>query len=181
VTGDRIDLDRDGVPWPEAPMSEPASANGNVRRLPRRSERSDSEAPAGPLGRGLVIEDLAEVIARVDAAGPPAWLVEGLWPADAYGVLAAEDKAGKTWAALDLALSVAAGHPWFGHYPCPTPGRVLVFLGEGGERSIVRRLRAIAAHKQVDLDQVGWWCWTRCTWPPPARPRAATCTRWARS
>jgi len=106
------------------------------------------------LERGLVIEDLGDVAARVDAAGPPAWLIEGLWPADAYGVLAAEDKAGKTWAALDLAVSVAAGHPWFGHHPCPTPGRVLVFLGEGGERSIVRRLRGIAAHKRVDLEQV---------------------------
>jgi hypothetical protein len=154
VTGDRIDLDRDGVPWPEAPISEPAGGNGNgsnVRRLPRRP---DPEAPAGTLARGLVIEDLAEVIARVDAAGPPAWLIEGLWPADAYGVLAAEDKAGKTWAALDLAISVAAGHPWFGRFACPTPGRVLVFLGEGGERSIVRRLRAIATHKSVDLDQL---------------------------
>jgi hypothetical protein len=154
VTSDRTDLDPDGVPWPEAPMSEPASANGNVRRLPRRPERSDPDASAGTLGRGLVIEDLAEVIARVDAAGPPAWLIQGLWPADAYGVLAAEDKAGKTWAALDLAVSVAAGQPWFGRFACPTPGRVLVFLGEGGERSIVRRLRAIAAHKQVDLDQL---------------------------
>ena len=152
MTGDRIDLDRDGVPWPEAPISEPAGGNGsNVRRLPRRP---DPETPAGTLGRGLVIEDLAEVIARVDAAGPPAWLIEGLWPADAYGVLAAEDKAGKTWAALDLGVSVAAGHPWFGRFACPTPGRVLVFLGEGGERSIVRRLRAIATHKAVDLDQL---------------------------
>ena len=159
MSGDRSDLDRDGVPWPEAPMSEPAGSNGNggngnssnVRRLPRRP---DPQASAGPLGRGLVIEDLAEVIARVDAAGPPAWLIEGLWPADAYGVLAAEDKAGKTWAALDLAISVAAGHPWFGRFACPTPGRVLVFLGEGGERSIVRRLRAISAHKAVDLDQL---------------------------
>jgi len=154
VTSDRIDLDRDGVPWPEAPMSEAPGGNGDgskVRRLPRRP---DPQPPAGTLGRGLVIEDLAEVIARVDAAGPPAWLVEGLWPADAYGVLAAEDKAGKTWAALDLAVSVAAGHPWFGRFACPTPGRVLVFLGEGGERSIVRRLRAIAAHKSVDLDQL---------------------------
>jgi len=131
-------------------MSEPAGSNGNnVHRLPRRTDPE-----AGTLGRGLVIEDLAEVIARVDAAGPPAWLIEGLWPADAYGVLAAEDKAGKTWAALDLAVSVAAGHPWFGRFACPTPGRVLVFLGEGGERSIVRRLRAIAAHKAVDLDQL---------------------------
>ncbi len=152
MTGDRIDLDRDGVPWPEAPMSEPAGRNGNSRNVHRLPRRPDPEA--GTMARGLVIEDLAEVIARVDAAGPPAWLIEGLWPADAYGVLAAEDKAGKTWAALDLAVSVAAGHPWFGRFACPTPGRVLVFLGEGGERSIVRRLRAIATHKAVDLDQL---------------------------
>ncbi len=128
-------------------------AGGNVRQLPRRSPgpaEVEREAPA----RGLVIEDLAEVIARVDAAGPPAWLIEGLWPADAYGVLAAEDKAGKTWAALDLAVSVAAGHPWFGHYRCPISGPVLLFLGEGGERSILRRLRAIAIHKGVDLAEL---------------------------
>jgi AAA domain len=144
--------DPDGVPWPEAPMDQPAPA-GNVRQLPRRGAEAKRAPAAGASERGLVIEDLAEVAARVDAAGPPAWLIEGLWPADAYGVLAAEDKAGKTWAALDLAISVAAGHPWFGHYRCPTAGRVLVFLGEGGERSIVRRLRAIAAHKAVDLAQ----------------------------
>src|SRR6266487_1730786 len=156
VTSERVgpDVDRDGVPWPDAPMDQPA-AGGNVRHLPRRPGPQGEPAAAGGVGeRGLVIEDLADVAARVDAAGPPAWLIEGLWPADAYGVLAAEDKAGKTWAALDLAISVAAGHPWFGRFACPIPGRVLVFLGEGGERSIVRRLRAISAHKAVDLDQL---------------------------
>jgi RecA-family ATPase len=85
----------------------------------------------------------------VDHTGPPGWLVEGLWPADAYGVLAAEDKAGKTWAILDLAVSVAAGQPWLGTFPCPRPGRVLLFLGEGGQRAMVRRLRAICAHKHL--------------------------------
>ena len=136
--------------------------NGDVGQLPRHNPGPGGTAPeaeatgAAPTGpaRGLVIEDLAAVIARVDAAGPPTWLVEGLWPADAYGVLAAEDKAGKTWAALDLAVSVAAGAPWFGRFGCPNPGRVLVFLGEGGERALLRRLRAIAAHKHVDLDQL---------------------------
>ena len=108
--------------------------------------------PGGPRGpRELVIQDLVEVLARVDAAGPPAWLIQGIWPRDAYGVFAAEDKAGKTWAMLDLACSVAAGAPWLGHFGCPPSGRVLVFLGEGGERAMVRRLRAICTHKQVDL------------------------------
>lgn len=94
----------------------------------------------------LDISDAVEVFRRVDAAGPPTWLVRGLWPADAYGVLGAEDKAGKTWTVLDLAVSVATGTPWLGHFEC-SPGPVLAFLGEGGERNVVRRLRAILASR----------------------------------
>jgi hypothetical protein len=117
--------------------------------------------PTGPTGlgarpgsRGLLIEDLVEVLARVQATGPPTWLIEGVWPRDAYGVFAAEDKAAKTWAILDLAVSVAAGDPWLGHFGCPPSGPVLVFLGEGGERAMVRRLQAICAHKHLDLKEL---------------------------
>jgi hypothetical protein len=101
-----------------------------------------------------VVSSFGEVAARVAGAGEPRWLVEGLWPADAYGVLAAQEKAGKTWAALDLAVSVACGLPWLDHFACPTPGPVLLFLGEGGERAMVRRIEAIATHKGADLAQL---------------------------
>ena len=141
-------VDADGVPWPDEPPPEPMA-----EVFPLHPPATAAPAGAGR-GRGLVIEDLAEVLARVDAAGPPAWLVEGIWPRDAYGVFAAEDKAGKTWAILDLAVAVAAGAPWLGHFPCPPSGRVLVFLGEGGERAMVRRLRAVAAHHGVDLAEL---------------------------
>ena len=144
--------DGDGVPWPDAPPPEDPGELAEV--FPLHPPATLAAPPAG-VGRGLVIEDLADVLARVDAAGPPAWLVEGIWPRDAYGVFAAEDKAGKTWAILDLAVSVAAGVPWLGHFGCPPSGRVLVFLGEGGERAMVRRLRAVAAHHGVDLDELG--------------------------
>jgi AAA domain len=168
---DQPDLDRDGVPWPSDPPP-PDEASAPPGDPPAEHDAPPAGEPAGlatvyPLhpptgatglgqaaGRGLVVENLADVLARVDAAGPPAWLVEGLWPRDAYGVFAAEDKAGKTWATLDLALSVAAGVPWLGRFACPPSGRVLVFLGEGGERATVRRLRAIAAHKGVDLAEL---------------------------
>jgi len=95
-----------------------------------------------------------EVAARVAAAGEPRWLIQGLWPADAYGVLAAQEKAGKTWAALDLAVSVACGRPWLDHFPCPSPGTVLVFLGEGEERATVRRIQAIATSRGLDPGQL---------------------------
>jgi hypothetical protein len=100
------------------------------------------------------VSSFGEVAARVAAAGEPRWLIQGLWSADAYGVLAAQEKAGKTWAALDLAVSVACGRPWLDHFACPSPGPVLVFLGEGGERATVRRIEAIATSKGVDPNQL---------------------------
>jgi hypothetical protein len=150
----RPGVDGEGVPWPDTPPPEDPGELAAVFPLHPPTGPTGLGPPAEPGGRGLVIEDLAAVLARVDAAGPPTWLVEGLWPRDAYGVFAAEDKAGKTWAILDLAVSVAAGMPWLGHFACPPAGRVLVFLGEGGERAMVRRLRAIAAYKQVDLGEL---------------------------
>jgi hypothetical protein len=150
VSGDH--LDRDGVPWPQDPPPPDPGELAAVFPLHPPTASSGLDAQAGR--RGLLVEDLAAVLARVQAAGPPTWLIEGVWPRDAYGVFAAEDKAGKTWAILDLAVSVAAGAPWLGHFGCPPSGPVLVFLGEGGERAMVRRLRAICADKHLDLDEL---------------------------
>jgi AAA domain len=144
----RPELDRDGVPLPTEPPGELAEV------FPLHPPTATAGLTTQPGQRGLLVEDLAAVLARVQAAGPPTWLIEGVWPRDAYGVFAAEDKAGKTWAILDLAVSVAAGTPWLGHFPCPPSGPALVFLGEGGERAMVRRLRAICAHKHLDLEQL---------------------------
>jgi hypothetical protein len=145
----RPDLDRDGVPLPTEPPDELAEV------YPLHPPTGDHGLGPPPPGQGgLLVEDLGAVLDRVDHAGPPGWLVQGLWPADAYGVLAAEDKAGKTWAILDLAVSVAAGRPWLGAFPCPQAGRVLVFLGEGDQRAMVRRLRAICAHKGLAVEEL---------------------------
>jgi hypothetical protein len=147
VTGDH--LDRDGIPLPAGPLEGPAG--GEVVDL--RPTASRARRPSAPAAE-LAISSYGEVAARVAAAGEPRWLIQGLWPADAYGVLAAQEKAGKTWAALDLTVSVACGRPWLDHFACPSPGPVLVFLGEGGERATVRRIQAIAASKGVDPGQL---------------------------
>src|SRR4029453_4042001 len=132
-----------------APVRKPAGGGGvSLRPRPGRVRR-----PVLPAAE-LAVSSFGEVAARVAAAGEPRWLIQGLWPADAYGVLAAQEKAGKTWAALDLAVSVATGQPWLDHFACPSPGPVLVFLGEGGERATVRRIEAIATAKGVDPDQL---------------------------
>jgi hypothetical protein len=106
----------------------------------------------------LPVRRFAEVAAEVDARGPRKWLIRGIWPAGDYGVHGAEPKAGKTWNALDLSVSVASGTPWLGAVPVDTTGPVLVFAGEGGDGNIVRRLRAIAhlgLHPRPAPDQRG--------------------------
>jgi hypothetical protein len=147
VSGDH--RDRDGIPLPTGPLEE--ASGGEVVDL--RPTAGRARRPTLPAAE-LAISPYGEVAARVQAAGEPRWLIQSLWPADAYGVLAAQEKAGKTWAALDLAVSVACGRPWLGHFACPTPGPVLVFLGEGGERATVRRIEAIATTKGIDPDQL---------------------------
>ena len=111
------------------------------------------DADGNPKPRAaLEFYSLGAVAAEVDAAGDPEWLFTSLWPADAYGVLAAEDKAGKSWAVSDAAISVASGTHWMGKYECPTPGAVLLFFGEGGKRNLVRRMRAVGKARGLNAD-----------------------------
>jgi hypothetical protein len=145
MTGDHHDH---GIPLPSGPLEPPGGEVVDLHPAAGRARR-----PPAPTSE-LAISSYGEVAARVAAAGEPRWLIQGLWPADAYGVLAAQEKAGKTWAALDLAVSVACGRPWLDHFACPNPGPVLLFLGEGGERATVRRIQAIAASKGLDPDQL---------------------------
>lgn len=121
-----------------------ALRSGDTSAAIRVLERAVTSTASGPAGEALPIEGILNIARRVDALPPPAFLAKPVWPSDAYGIVGAESKAGKTWAALDLALAVASRGAWLGQFPCEVDGSVLMFLGEGGERKTIRRLRAIA-------------------------------------
>lgn len=95
-----------------------------------------------------------ELAARVAARGPRRWLLRGIWPGGDYGVHAAEQKAQKTWNGTDAAVSVASGTKWLEYVPVDDPGPVLMFIGEGGEANILRRLRAIAEARGLILEDL---------------------------
>lgn len=97
----------------------------------------------------LPVWHIEDVMRRVEEAEPVGFLFRPVWPADAYGVVAAQHKAGKTWIGLDAAVSVASGTPWLGVYEVERPGPVVVFLGEGGERKMARRLQAVAEARGI--------------------------------
>lgn len=126
-----------------------ADEGGDGTRRP-----SDDEAEAVHAPPALLFEDVAAVARRVDSAPPPRFLARPVWVEDAYGVIGAEDKAGKSWAGLDLAVAVASGGRWLDLYRCETPGPVLLFLGEGSDRKTVRRLRAVCEFHGVALDDL---------------------------
>lgn len=110
--------------------------------------------PAGPPAQGqpgasanlefLTVRQLRE---RVQAQGPRKWLIRRVIVQGDYGVHGAEPKAGKTMNTADLAVAVASGTPWLGSLPVDNPGPVLMFVGEGGQGNILRRLDAAAVER----------------------------------
>ena len=67
--------------------------------------------------------------ADLDNLPEPSWLIEGILPANALGVLYGAPGVGKTFLALSMALSIAAGHPWCGKLT--KSGSVLYVAAEG--------------------------------------------------
>jgi len=102
----------------------------------------------------LVFLTAAQLAAKVDARPPIGYLARDVFPADAHAVLTAAHKVGKTWFEEDLAVATAAGRAWLGAYQVDRPGRVLVFLGEGGERKMLRRLRAVCEFHGVRFEDL---------------------------
>jgi hypothetical protein len=111
----------------------------------------DAEDRPRPALEFLTIRELA---ARVAARGPRRYLLKGMWPEGDYGVHAAEMKAQKTWTTTDVMVSTASATPFLGCVPVESPGPVLMFVGEGGEANILRRARAIAAARGVELEDL---------------------------
>lgn len=79
------------------------------------------------------------------------WLIEGLWADRGVGILGGEPKLGKSWLALDAAISVAAGTPCLRRFAVPRPGPVLLYAAEDALHVVRQRLDAIAAVVGVAL------------------------------
>jgi hypothetical protein len=79
------------------------------------------------------------------------WLIEGLWADRGVGILGGQPKLGKSWIALDAAVSVASGAPCLRRFRVPRPGPVLLYAAEDALHVVRERLEAITAAAGVDL------------------------------
>lgn len=82
----------------------------------------------------------------------PEWMIEGLWGAEAVGVIGGEPKQGKTFLALDMAIAVASGAPCLRYFPTRRTGPVLLYAAEDSHRVLCQRLQGIAAAAGVDFE-----------------------------
>lgn len=78
---------------------------------------------------------------------PPRWQIDQILPAGSFAVLYSEPESYKTFAALDMALSIATGLPWNGHNT--EQGHALYISAEGGG-GIAKRAHAWCLQRGVD-------------------------------
>lgn len=100
---------------------------------------------AGPSLDILSYEELGEHVAAQE------WLVEDVALAGQPLFIAGPKKALKTGLALDLAVAIASGTKFLGHFPAPKPRKVLFFSGESGKDDVHSRITAIAKARGLTL------------------------------
>jgi hypothetical protein len=100
----------------------------------------------------------------------PVWLVDGVLTEGACGFIAGEPKTWKSWLGYDLALSVATGADFLGHFPVRQAGPVLYIQEEDPPPVLKTRGAKIWSNKVIDkfeLDnELGIF------WLPPAQEQA---------
>jgi hypothetical protein len=82
------------------------------------------------------------------------WLIEGLWSAEAVGIVGGEPKCCKSFLALDIAVAVASGAPCLRRFPTSQRGRVLLFAAEDSPAVVRQRLTGIAAAAGLALESL---------------------------
>jgi len=84
----------------------------------------------------------------------PSWLIDQLWTHQAVGVIGGSPKSGKTWLALEMAVSVASGNPCLGRFEVLSPGRVLIYAAEDSAVAVRSRIESLARLHQVDFNRL---------------------------
>ncbi len=115
------------------------------RALQLLQERSTGGSP-GPLPWRSLKE-----IESTDYGATP-WLVRGMLGHNSLFCIAGDPKASKTWALIELAISVASRTPFLGEFQVERQGAVALFLNEDVEDSVKTRARSLWAGRRASSD-----------------------------
>jgi hypothetical protein len=82
------------------------------------------------------------------------WLIAHLWSHQAVGIIGGSPKSGKTWLALEIAVSVASGSPCLGTFAVSSPGPVLLYAAEDSASALRDRVETLAQVHGVDFQEL---------------------------
>jgi hypothetical protein len=126
-----------GLPAKGGDVTDWVEAGGTIERLWELVAGLGEQEHSGPVFRmeatALLSRDFK----------PLRWFAAGLLH-EGMVLFGGKSKRGKSFVALNAAVSIATGHPVFGQYEVPEPTKVLYCALEDGPRRLQRRLRLIA-------------------------------------
>jgi hypothetical protein len=79
------------------------------------------------------------------------WLVADLLPRRGVAMIGGAPKCAKSWAGLDLALSVASGTPCLGRFGVAEPAPALIYLAEDPAGVVKARLQGVCRNRGLDF------------------------------
>jgi hypothetical protein len=98
-------------------------------------------------------------------------LVEGLLVKGKSALICAPQKCLKTTLSIDLAISLASGTPFLGHFPVPRRVRTIVFSGESGAATLKETLIRICRSKGFEREHLSGWLSLTCELPHLGNPK----------
>ena len=115
--------------------------------LEAEQSRNGKEQPREWLFRG------SDLLTEPDP-GPTPMLVAGLMVDRAIVACVGRWKTTKSYALLELLVSIATGEPAFGRLEIPEPGPVIYICEESGRKALWRRLDALCRGRAIDRDRL---------------------------
>jgi hypothetical protein len=109
------------------------------------SDSDGSTAPMLPVVRAVALQGSVHA---------HSWLIDQLWTDQAVGVVGGSPKSGKTWLALEIAVSVASGTPCLGAFSVRAPGPVLLYAAEDSAAAVRARLKTLARVHALDFEHL---------------------------
>jgi hypothetical protein len=142
-----LDEDRREAPPDPPNETDPAAVGGDGaaeldhdNACTANSNATDDAPSSGSQNASRIrVLTLSEALTRA----PTTWLVAGILPSDAVGTFYGDSGSGKTFVALDLALSIAAGRPYHG---ADTKHQTVAYVAGEGGGGLTRRVLAYCQH-----------------------------------
>ena len=124
-----------------------------VSQVKSTAEHTERQEPKKPrMFVGVDAADLEPLLSE-----KPDWLVQGVFACGETLVLAARSKACKTLQLCDLAVALATGGKWMGHFDVPQSRRVLFISGETNRRRMAAHLLPALRGRDETFESLRGW------------------------